>query len=136
MANTFLNADILAGIIFLIMGRMILRFPPKNMKNIFGYRTYLSSRNEETWKEGNRYAARFSIKLALILIPIGLFLGFVFHHQDHFFYLLSVLPVIIAALMLLGYTEWHLSITFDKFGKKKSSAMDNNNNSDSKIKNI
>lgn len=118
--NSFFNADLIAGIIFLAMGTLIRAFPPTSMKGIFGYRTLLSTRNADTWKEANRFAAGFSIRLGLMLIPFGLVIGILFKLQNQAFYMITVATVAVAALLLLGNTEWHLSQTFDDEGNRKS----------------
>jgi uncharacterized membrane protein len=107
--STFFNADILAGLLFLLMGGVIRAFPPKSRKKIYGYRSFLSTRNHETWKEANYFAARHSLRIGCILVGMGILLGFLFRTQNNWYYLLSVGAVIIAALNLRGETEWYLS---------------------------
>lgn len=118
--STFFNADILAGIIFLLMGLLIKLFPPRNRKKIYGYRSFLSTRNHDTWKEANNFAGRHSLKIAYVLIGIGIVIGLVFQTQSNWFYLLSVGAVIIAAMNLRGETEWHLSRLFEDDGQRRS----------------
>lgn len=118
--STFFNADILAGIIFLVMGLVIRIFPPKTRKKIYGYRSFLSTRNQETWVEANHFAARHSLRIAYVLLAIGLVIGVLFETQSNWYYLLSVGAVIIAAMNLRGETEWHLSRLFDDHGERKA----------------
>ncbi|HVB03856.1 MAG TPA: SdpI family protein [Chitinophagaceae bacterium] len=118
--NSFFNGDILAGILFLIMGTLIRKNPPASMKAVFGYRTVLSTRNADTWKEGNLYAAHFSLRLSAILIPLGIFIGLIFRSQTRLFFFITAASVAISALLLLGNTEWHLTRTFDEQGKRKN----------------
>ena len=117
--STFFNADILAGIIFLIMGLLIKLFPPRTRKKIYGYRSFLSTRNHETWVEANHFAGRHSLRIAYVLIGIGIVIGVIFQSQSDWYYLLSVGAVIIAAMNLRGETEWHLSRLFEDNGKKR-----------------
>lgn len=117
--STFFNADILAGIIFLLMGLLIHVFPPKSRKKIYGYRSFLSTRSHETWVEANYFAGKHSLRIAWVLLAIGVVIGFLFKTQSNWYYLLSVGAVIIAAMNLRGETEWHLSRLFDDNGNRK-----------------
>lgn len=119
MHSTFFNANILAGVLFLLMGSIIRIFPPRNTKKIYGYRSYLSTRNLDTWGEANRFAARHSLRIGYVMLGIGIVIGLIFKNQDNWYYLLSVGSVIIAALNLRGETEWHLSELFEDDGTRK-----------------
>jgi uncharacterized membrane protein len=117
--STFFNADILAGLIFLLMGWMISSFPPKNRKKIYGYRSFLSTRNHDTWVAANQFAGSHSLRIACVLIGIGIVIGFLFNSQNNWYYLFSVGAVIIAAMNLRGETEWYLSQHFEENGERK-----------------
>lgn len=119
--STFFNADILAGLVFLIIGGLIYFFPPKNKKRIYGYRSYYSTRNQDTWVEANNFVGRHCLRIGYVLIGIGILIGIFFKTQDNWYYLLSVAAVIIAVMNLRGETEWHLSQLFDDNGDRKSS---------------
>lgn len=116
LQNPFCNASLLAGLLFLFMGHMIRRFPPRSMKAWYGYRTFSSTINQDTWNEGNRYAAYISRWLGWILLPFGLLMGWIFPRQSDLFLYLTITPVIIGALLLTGITEWHLLQLFDEDG--------------------
>lgn len=117
--STFFNADILAGVIFLAMGLVIRLFPPKSRKKIYGYRSFLSTRNHETWVEANHFAGQHSFRIGIVLIGIGLVIGLLFRSQNNWYYLFSVGAVIIAALNLRGETEWYLSQHFEENGERR-----------------
>lgn len=117
--STFFNADILGGLVFLVMGWIIRLFPPKNKRKIYGYRSYLSIRNADTWREANLFAGRHSVRIGYVLLGIGLAIGFVFKTQSNWYYLLSVGAVIIATLNLRGETEWFLSRQFHEDGSRR-----------------
>ncbi|MGX5817465.1 SdpI family protein [Chitinophaga lutea] len=117
--NPFFNASLLAGLLFLFMGFLIRKFPPRSMKTWYGYRTFSSTVNEATWHEANQYAAYVSRRLGLVLIPYGLLLAFFFSEQTDLFLYLTVTPVIIAALLLTGLTEWHLLQVFNEDGERR-----------------
>ena len=59
------------GLLYLIIGAIQYRFPPKKINNWYGYRTSTSQKNQETWDEANRYSAKYMIKIGVIVIVIG-----------------------------------------------------------------
>lgn len=117
--SPFCNASLLAGLLFLFMGFMIRRFPPRSMKTWYGYRTFSSTVNKQTWDEANQYAAYVSRIMGCILIPFGLLAGIVFKTQSDIFLYVTISPVIFCALLLTGLTEWHLLQVFDEDGERR-----------------
>jgi hypothetical protein len=71
------------------------------------------------WDSANRYAAYFSRRAGLVLLVIGLMLGFIFDKQTDIFLYLTIGPVILVALLMAGYTEWFLHETFDEEGHRR-----------------
>jgi uncharacterized membrane protein len=118
--SPFCNASLLAGLLFLFMGFMIRKYPPRSMKTWYGYRTFSSTINKDTWHEANQYAAYLSRCMAYILIPFGLLMALIFKTQTDVFLYLTITPVIFCALLLTGLTEWHLLQKFDEDGNKRS----------------
>ncbi|GAA4311985.1 SdpI family protein [Compostibacter hankyongensis] len=121
--STFFNADILAGLLLLCLGGLMLCFPPRNRRAFYGYHSYLARRNADTWRSANRFAALFSVKLALFLLLLGLGAGYVFDAQSYWFYLLTAGTVIIAVMLLRGETEWYLSRQFDEEGNRRKEPL-------------
>lgn len=113
------NASLIAGLIFLFMGYMIRKYPPRSMKRWYGYRTFSSTINQQTWDEANQYAAYISRIMGFILIPYGLLMGIVFKTQSDAFMYFSICPVIFCALLLTGWVEWHLLQVFDEDGERR-----------------
>lgn len=63
-------------IILLLSGLLLLLFPPKNRNYIYGYRTRLSSKTQQTWDFANKLAAKLlvgmgSVSLVLAIIALG-----------------------------------------------------------------
>ncbi len=61
----------MSAIVFIILGGLIRFFPPKNQNSSYGYRSFMSMKNQDTWNEAQKYAG-FTI---LIFGLINLFLG-------------------------------------------------------------
>jgi uncharacterized membrane protein len=110
----------LIGFIFVIMGFIQKRFPPKRINSLYGYRMPSAMKNQETWDEANSFSARYMIRLGLIMIVIGFALagGLTLINMKEeartglSAALLVVSAMLIAVLLITG-TEKHLSNTFD-----------------------
>jgi uncharacterized membrane protein len=111
----------LIGLIFLIMGLIQKRFPPKRINSLYGYRMPSAIKNQQTWDEANHFLAVYMIKLGLVMIVMGFVLvaclGLVSMREDARMGLNAALLVIssmtIAVLLITG-TEKHMSKVFDK----------------------
>lgn len=57
----------LTGLIFLLAGYFSLRFPPKKINGIYGYRTPNSMKNQERWDFAQKFASKEMMKLGAIL---------------------------------------------------------------------
>lgn len=110
------------GVIFLIIGSIQYRYPPKNINNWYGYRTDTSKRNQETWDEAQRYSALYMIKIGLYSIVIGLLISAILIFSrlpDSTRAAITIMFVIAGgmapALLMIVNTEKHLT---KKFGDK------------------
>lgn len=121
--STYCNASLLAGLVFLFMGYFIRRFPPKSMKTWYGYRSFYSTQNIETWNAANVHAAYISRRIGILLLVFGIVCSFVFSAQTELFFYVTISPVVIGALYMVGYTEWRLGQEFDEEGKKREETL-------------
>ena len=65
------------GIIFVIAGLILLKFPPKKINHLYGYRTKNSMEDQERWDFAQVFSSKLMIKYGLYLSLIsivGLFL--------------------------------------------------------------
>lgn len=63
----FLIIPLLVGPIILIGGFILLKFPPKEINDLYGYRTPASLKNQERWDFAQNLAAKEMIKLGILL---------------------------------------------------------------------
>src|ERR1700761_4819527 len=68
----------LLGAILCIVGFISIKFPPKKINQLYGYRTASSMKNQQTWDEANYFSSRYLVRLGLILIIIGLLMAAIF----------------------------------------------------------
>lgn len=59
---------IILGIICIIIGFIFKAFPPQKINSIFGYKTILSMKNQDTWNEAHKYSANTLVTLGFIVV--------------------------------------------------------------------
>ena len=68
----------LTGFVFSVTALIMLRFPPKKINYLYGYRTPSSMKNQQVWDFSQRYSGikMFQIGLALIAVSfVNVFLN-------------------------------------------------------------
>ncbi|MBV2166033.1 MAG: SdpI family protein [Kaistella sp.] len=74
--DPFFNITVLVGGIFVVAGFFMLKFPPKKINFLYGYRTSSSMKNQERWDFAQNYAAKEMMIMGLVLAASGV-LGFI-----------------------------------------------------------
>lgn len=67
----------LVGIIFIIAGFLMYKFPPKKINPLYGYRTRQSMSSQEKWDFAQNFSSKLMIKGGVLLLIIGLFSLFI-----------------------------------------------------------
>ena len=104
-------------------GRSFMKYSPKNINYLFGYRTKMSMKNKETWEFAHKHIGRIWFVLGLIIFPISI-LPLLFFVEDTADTIGSVgsIIMIVQSVILLGSifpTSIALNKTFTKDGKRK-----------------
>jgi hypothetical protein len=97
---------VLGYCLFMLVIRLVfLKFPPKNINSIYGYRTARSMKSQKIWDAANSYWTRLFFKRnsAALIIPLIPFYSFKFNCT-------------IVLLATIPSTEKHLAENFDKDG--------------------
>ena len=68
LVENLLFTSFLSGIIFMITGFVMFKFPPKNINMLYGYRTTRSMKNQEQWDFSQKYSAKLLIFCGVFLI--------------------------------------------------------------------
>ena len=63
--------NLLIPLLMVIAGRMMYRHTPKSINGIYGYRTKMSMKNEETWKFAHDYCGRLWQKAGLVALALS-----------------------------------------------------------------
>ncbi len=61
----------LTGIIFVVTALITLRFPPKKINYLYGYRTATSMKNQQVWDFSQRYSGIKMLQGGLALVVIS-----------------------------------------------------------------
>ncbi|MES2487335.1 MAG: SdpI family protein [Bacteroidota bacterium] len=75
MENYFGNVAVICGLVFLIMGFIMYKWPPKTINWLYGYRTGSSMKSQERWVFAQKYSALQMIRSGGALLLMGLALG-------------------------------------------------------------
>jgi uncharacterized membrane protein len=99
LENT-LFISFLVGFIFLITALITLKFPPKKINYLYGYRTTASMKNQEVWDFAQRYSGIKMIQAGLFLMLIS-FVNVFLNFKDEFLSVVFGMVFIIAAVIYL-----------------------------------
>ena len=115
--------NLLVPLLMIIFGRIMYKHAPKSINGVYGYRTSMSMKNEDTWKFAHDYCGRLWYKIGFImLIPSVLVqLPFVKSSTDTIGIMTVVLETVQICVMIASIfpTEKALRKTFDKYGNRK-----------------
>ncbi|MBB6622402.1 SdpI family protein [Clostridium gasigenes] len=102
-------------------GLIFIKNPPKEINSTFGYRTKMSSKNNDTWSFAHRYAGKVWLlsgggNAILFIIVLN-----IFKNSSVFESIVNTITSIQIGILLLviPFTEIALKKTFDKDGKRK-----------------
>ncbi len=103
-------------VFMLIVSFVFMKFPPKKINYLYGYRTRRSMANQEIWKVANEYSAKMMVKITLISMVFPPLLYFMFPEQN---LLITIIIHTVLLLSSLYFTEKFLNSDFDKDGNSK-----------------
>lgn len=110
--------SLMVGAVFVVCGFILMKFPPKSINGMYGYRTSLAMKNQDTWDTAQKYGGFSMIILGIAngifgiwaaiqpLIVNGLAAQMIF--------------LLIGVVVMLVTDEKHLSKIFNKDGSRKS----------------
>lgn len=94
----------LIGVIFVITALIMLRFPPKKINDLYGYRTGNSMKNQEVWNFSQKFSSIKMIQSGLFLVAIS-FLGMLFHPNETVQLIVGIGLSILVCVYLFFTTE-------------------------------
>ncbi|PCI11801.1 MAG: hypothetical protein COB73_01045 [Flavobacteriaceae bacterium] len=102
-----------SGLIFVLAGFIMLKFPPKKINSFYGYRTYKSMKNQERWDFAQKYSSLEMIKLGGLL-TLSSCLGFFYLPKEKTAMFIGLGLMILMVIILLFRVERAIQ---QKFGK-------------------
>ena len=112
---------IIIPLVMIIAGASFMNGAPKEINQIYGYRTEMSMKNRDTWEFAHRFYGRLSFVSGLILLPLTV--AAIALLSKRFSVTTAILAVagvqILLLLALILATEVALRVKFDKGGGRK-----------------
>lgn len=110
--NPLFLSNITCGLIFVIAGFVLKRYPPKHINSLYGHRTKKSMKNQKTWDFAQIYASKQISKAGAILILLSL-LGTIYTPKIEIALLLSIVILIAVVIFMVYRVEKKLKDKFE-----------------------
>lgn len=100
----------LCGVIFLVLGGVCYKWPPKAINSLYGYRTLSSMKNQQRWDFAQVYSSRRMIEVGFVMFATS-FLKLVLSDNE--------LNEVIVGFTALFLSMIYLVVTTERALKKK-----------------
>ena len=111
-------------LIMISFGSYFVKKAPAKINAIFGYRTNMSMKNQDTWKFAHTYCGKLWQTLGLIILPLSACaMLFVAGKEADYISIFGCILILIQIIFLAGAiipTEKALRKNFDKNGNQKT----------------
>ena len=97
----------IVGFVFALAAFITLKFPPKNINSIYGYRTSRSMKNQENWDLAQRFSSQLMLKQGLIMFVLAFILA-ILPIPMEIATLISLLLLVTSVINLFVQTEKRL----------------------------
>ena len=118
------TCNLIIPIIMLFFGVKFRNNSPKNINGIYGYRTSMSMKNNETWEFAHHYCGRLWIRLGFIILIISIIftlIAFTCDGKVEGIIDLSIVTIqTIAVIVSIFPVEKELKKNFDKNGNRRN----------------
>lgn len=106
----------------ILFGLVFLKNPPEDINSLYGYRTRMSSINQETWDYAHEYSGSVWLRTGLFVLMGSLVLIFLLRNtKEYQRYMMTLFYVQMGLmLMVIPVTERALKKRFDKEGNRLS----------------
>lgn len=95
---------LLVGVIFIIAGAIMYKFPPKKINSLYGYRTATSMKSQEKWDFAQKYSAKMMMFVGLGLIVLS-FSRLLLPFNDDETAILGIFVLLISMIILITTVE-------------------------------
>lgn len=116
--------ELLIPAMMLIFGWVFLHKPPKTINPIYGYRTPMSTKSQDTWDFAHHYFGRLWYRAGIVTLPATvLAMLLVFGRDEDTVGAFGAVLCVIECILMIAFiipTEIALRKNFDKYGLRKS----------------
>ena len=117
-SNIFLH--LLIGPLMLVISLIFFYFPPKKINLIYGHRTSMSMKNQDTWNEANKRSTHMMLLVSALTCILQL-IGIVFNINQETTILYATVFLVAGLIIGVIVIEKQLKTIFDKDGNRKNS---------------
>lgn len=115
--------NLLIPLLMIIIGRVMFKHPPKKINGIYGYRTLMSMKNQDTWNFAHKMCGKLWWKIGWIIIlpSVAVLLPFLSSDNDVIGTVGLILCIIQCLILILSIlpVERALRKTFNSDGSRK-----------------
>ncbi|MDD3772465.1 MAG: SdpI family protein [Weeksellaceae bacterium] len=113
MFDNLLYIPLITGPIFMIAGFIMLKYPPKKINYLYGYRTRSSMKSQERWDFAQNYSSKELINLGFFLTLMS-FIGKFIEADENTQITAGLILTVLTCIVLFVRVENAIK---DKFGK-------------------
>lgn len=118
-----LISDLICPLVMIGFGIKFTKHPPRGINSVYGYRTALSMKNEETWKYAHEISGRIWFRSGLLLLPasVAAMLFFIGKSTDEIGAAGGIICMVQLLFLVLTVplTERALHKRFDRNGRRR-----------------
>ena len=125
MNGSFFNLimTMLIPLIMVVCGWLFMHGIPKDRNSLFGYRTAMSVKNDDTWRFAHEYCGRLWLIIGLVLFAVTTVFMILSMNMDPervaFISGILMMIYVVPLLATVAATESAMKKTFDTRGKRK-----------------
>ena len=118
MESSHIFLNLLIGPLMLVISLIFFYFPPKKINLIYGHRTTMSMKNQDTWQEANKRSTHMIILVSALTCILQL-TGIVFNINQETTILYATVFLVAGLIIGVIVIEKQLKAIFDKDGNRK-----------------
>jgi len=113
LEDPLFNITFFGGLIFVTSGFIQLKFPPKNINSLYGYRTIQSMKNQERWNFAQNFSAKELMKSGFLL-TLSSALAFIIEFAESTNLVIGISLMITVVIFLFLRVEKAIENKFDE----------------------
>ena len=118
MEGSHIFLHLLIGPLMLVLSLIFFYFPPKKINLVYGLRTSMSMKNQDTWDEANKRSTHMMLLVSALTCILQL-IGIVFNINQESTILYATIFLVAGLIIGVILIEKQLKTIFDKDGNKK-----------------